>query len=602
MMRLPILQKIHFSPRNPFIVMIVVALLSLLGMALTSPVIESITFREVGEGASASAEDIPMSAPYVHVGNTHQMATIHFWYRGYGNSKLILSPRYCFYGGITANGRFLTFPNNNDNWCQPLTLDLRSDFSVGENTLSIEVGPHHVTPEHYSPHVGFTLGTRLFGGEFIQSVCSGVFVLSLLILVWLGLERERFSVVARIMFMLACMLLFDCLHTIGQYGYSLDLEKHIPYLQYMAEHPLNAHGYTGPEGWHPAGYYQITAWIVQLCQWTGVFDPWTGLRFFSLLCYATFLYFGMKTLRRIMHGLPFYLSLALLLYWPSGLLSAAWFFNDVLLYPLYGAAFYYTLLWYEEDRALALIKAMILCGAAFMVKLSALVPLCIIGMCVLAKLLRKELPFTSLLRKPLLYGEGLLGLGILSNYSGYLYDKITGHPTPPHLGGDGGFYPNLSQFLFLDLRELVATPFFNSWEIPDFWVVTIKTLLFTNSYWSQTLLGSLLMVLLFVMGAYSTCFLFTLDRRRILTMFPVVVGSIIPFMGLIGFTMMAHNSACRDFRYVQPGLVAIVALYVLSVQEAKRKDYLFLYYVGTAVAALFPMYAITMYILQMHPV
>ena len=575
---------------------ILTALLSLLLLALSSLVIESVTYRPTDDEQPSAAEAI--SAPFIRPNNRPEEATLALHYRGYGNTMLRLTPTHCFKTGYYTNNQFHEFPDRRDTWCQPLLIDLSADLREGANTLVIPVIPDFNRLDHYSPIVGVTTGPPLFGEYLPHSILTVIFTGSILALLWLFLAKQHFNIISRIIFISGCALYTVTMQKVAQFGFSLDLEKHIPYVQYMSEH-FWPHEYRMAESWHPAAYYTLASVIARLFQFTGVFDPWTGVRLLALCCYVTFMYFGMRSIARVLKGVPFYLALSILMFWPSGLFNAAWAFNDVLMYPIYAASFYYTLVWYETGQLRPLINTILLCGAAFTVKTTALVPTAILGLCVLFKLITRQCTLRSLIRKETLWSGVALALGVFCNFSGMLYDKYIMHQTaPPHLGGDGGYTPNFDSLFFVDVRDLITHPFFNSWEDPYMWVVTIKTMLFTNSYMRFPLLGSSLMALFFAMTAYTLVYMCTIGRKRYAQLFPVITGVQLPFIALLCFTLMAGNSACRDFRYVQPALVAMSALFMLAVQEAKCKDYVILYYLGNITAALFSIISITFFLEQ----
>ena len=577
--------------------LIYIALLALWGMAMNSVIIESMEFRTVGD----NAPPVKIDAPYVRINKYTQEITMHFYYRGYGNSTLRLTPRPCFVQGYNFNDKHFDFPDRSGSFCEPLNIDLKDQVRRGDNTITILTTNYPGTLDIYSPNIGFAAGSPLFGTNNLQSFCTAILVLCVYIVINRRLKNEGFSWLTRLMFLGACSIFLDCLYIIPQYAYSLDLEKHIPYIQYMGDHFFYAHGYKGPESWHPPLYYMICAIIARAFQFTGVFDPWTGIRLFGIACYTTFLYFGMHSLTRLFKGLPFYLALALLLYWPSGLLNAAWVFNDVLMYPIYGACFYYTLVWFETMEPRLLNRILLLCGIGFCVKTTVLVPAGIVGLCVLLKLFQKKLRLLALFSRDYTLGRIALMIGVIVNFSGVIYDQlIDGIAPPPHLGGAGNYFPTLDSFLFVDVRGLVAQPFFNSWENPSPWAIMFQTMLFTNSYWRFAILAGSLLALLFLMIAYIGAFMLTLSRKRYGELFPIITGLQLPFIASVVFTLVCSIGACMDFRYIQPALIAMTLSFMLAVQEAKAKDHLLLYYLGNSIAILLPALSVIMYYAQMH--
>ena len=583
--------------RPPFYMLwIAIALLCVAATVMLSIRVESVT---VGPSDGGSPE-VVANAPYMSTkSNRPQDVTVLFYYRGYGNAVMRFSPFHCLEGGYTLNGEAHPFPDGSKSWCREFIIDLHGDVKKGVNTIALKATADAKNLNNYAPVVGLSIGQPLLGWHLPQTIVSGIFTASLMALLWCFLKRRGFDFLSRAIFMVVCPLYMVAFYKIPQFAFSLDLEKHITYLQYVSDHFTSFSDYRGPESWHPPLYYIITALIAKSVQAMGISDPWTAIRCFSIGCYLTFLYFGMRSLRLLLRGLPYYLGAALLVFWPSGFYNTGWYFNDVLMYPLYAACFYYTLIWYDTLAPRALITCMFLCGIAFTVKTTAFVPATIVGACVLVKLCSRQVRLRDFFNRAFLPAWLVLIAGTLCNVVSPIYDKlIAGKTPPPYLGGDGGFRPDFGNFFLLDLGDLLTHPFFSGWDDPVLWSITLKTMLFTNSYWRFPTLASFLMLMLLLMMLYAAVHMVTLNRSAYASRFPLITGFQVPFLALLTFTLLCANTACRDFRYVQPALVAVIAMFLLGVQEARRKDYMLAYYAGNVAALGFAGLSVVFFLIQ----
>jgi len=581
---------------RPIVTLLLTAALALVGMGMNSLVVESVIFHSAGS-TKLPAE---VNAPYMRILYMPQEIAVHFFYRGYGNTVLRLTPRYCFTKGFQVNGIKHSFPNKQATWCQELAVDLGRELHHGNNTLTVSVNPTDASWGSSSPIVGLAVGSPLFGTHLAQSVFTLIFLGSVLSLVWLLLARRGYDALTRLILIAGYGLYLQCLQCLHQFDYTVDWERHAAYIQYVSDHFFAPYNYTAGESWHPPFYYWVCALAAKGLELFGTFDVWSGIRLVSLVSYATFMYFGMRAIMRVLPKPACYFALALLVFWPSGMFNAAWVYNDVLLYPFYAAAFYYTLAWYEDNETSDLLKAFICCGLAFMVKTSALVPTSILGACIGYKWLIGQYPLRRLLSRELFFGWFALAGGILFNFEREIfYFFIPIQWGPGHLACQSQFQATLENFTLFNIGDLITHPFFVSWEDSSLWNLQIRLMLFTNSIWRYPQLASCLQLLCLLMLTYVVIFVVTLPLRKYHTWFPILSGLVLPFAATVAFTVICHVQGNIDFRYIQPALIAIVMAFCLSVQHAKDKNWTFLYYAGYGIASLFTICSIVFFELQM---
>ena len=375
----------HFF-HKPHGVLTGLIIFALFCLYMNSLKIDSITYKTVGSNEPA----ITANAPYIQTKAAEYEANITFHYRGFGNTSLQLTPRFCFKDGYKINGEFLKFPDQQDKWCGDLVIGLRQYLHRGENTLNVTLSST-VPSSLYVPNIGIAVGNPMFGRNVLQSFFTLILTCSSLGLLWLWMKRKGDDLTCRMLFISSTIAHLLCIQYISQFAYAFDLEKHLTYIQFVTDHAFMAHDYRGPESWHPATYYELCAVVISFFQWIGVIDPYTSLRLVSFGLYNIFLYIGMRTIGLLFKASPFNIALFMLLFWPSGLFSAAWVFNDLMVYPLYAACFYHTLNWYQNDRAKNLNWALVFAGLTFAVKTTALIPASILGVIIFFQIKRRRL-------------------------------------------------------------------------------------------------------------------------------------------------------------------------------------------------------------------
>jgi len=602
------------DPMKPFLsfrfalcLLIAIAALALLGVGMNSLAIESVAFGTAGCGDSTE-----VNAPYMRLTNDPQEVAIRLYYRGYGNTALRLTPRICFsQGGFRLNGVDHAFSRPSYNfrqrynppykWCQDLTLDLGKWLRPGDNTLELLLVPAD-RPDTYSPIIGLAVGAPLFGVHAPQSCFTAIFIGSLLGLFWLLLARKGCDWLTCLIFITACGTYLQGLHAMAPFSYTTDWERHTSYMQFISDHFFRPYDYRGPESWHPPLYYWTGALVAKGVQFLGAFDVWTGLHMLSFFFYVVFLYFGMRSIARLLQGYAYYLALALLAFWPGGATSAGWTFNDVMLYPFYAACFYYTLVWYDTGESRTLAKALAACGLAIMIKSTALVPASILGASVVFKLLCGRCRLGSLMGKKTWIGWLVLAAGILLNLGRALDSMVVFQRFSPlfsSLGPRGPYNAQPINFLSIDISEMLTHPFPpGRKEEPSLWNVLIKSHLFIQNYWRYPAMAACIEALYLTMLAYMIVFIFTLPRTRCISLFPLLAGFLLPLAGSVIYTLWSQYTSAMNSHYVYPALVAIIIVFMLSVQETEHKNWPILYYLGNAVAILFLACSIVFYQLQ----
>ena len=476
------------------------------------------------------------------------------------------------------------YDKNKRKWvtCGQNTISPKELLKPGINTLQFSIGTlgsfedfHHaisIAPKLLSKHL-----------PFYQSALTLLMFASILSIVWIFLSQKGWDKIACWIFVGACVLYLQCLWKIPTFAYSQDIERHIEYLRFISFHFFSPYDNQGWEHWHPATYYWLCVIFAKITAFLG-FSPWEGIRFLSLLFYAVFLYFGMKSFSLLLEKKAFYLASLLLASWPAGMINSVRINNDVLCYPFYAMGFYYTLLWFKTEKPRALAGAMIGCGLAFTVKTSALVPAGILGMCGLYKLFRRQCTLKDIMHHETLWGWSILLAGILINQGRVLYDFALIHTlTLNSLGPKGGSTLYVKDFLHINARNIIRHPFFESYASPAL-NSQIKMALFNNATWHSGALASCIAAIFLIMIAYMAVFLLSFILQKRWVFLPVAIGILLPLAASDLFLLLKQCNACIDFHYIYPAIIALILGFFLGVEHFKGGVLRIFYYAGYGLA------------------
>lgn len=558
---------------------------SLLGLHFNSLSVQQVSFTD-----EAGVTQVK-PAPYTISSRELHTVSIVLNYNGYENPYLRISPYYrCISGEITLNEVVHQSIPAQNFLCGDVLLDLSERLIKGKNVLSFDLINRGNIKYHYS--IGVSVGSPLFGYDILQSLLTLMFAGSVLMLIVAYFERISVPIGLTLIYVAAYILGLQFFCRLPHYGFGLDLNKHMFYIQHISEHFFSPYTYNGAEGWHPPLYYYLVSLLARFAEFFGTFDPWTAVRAVSLVCHCFVLYFSMRTLQLFLKGMELYLAFALFAFWPAFMFVSAWVYNDALLYPFCVAAFYYTLRWYKLDEENSFVKALSFSALAIVTKTSGVVALGVLGTIAAFKLFTGQVSLRSFFTRPVLTGYALLLVGVLVNLGKHLYKAIMNNQGigVGYLGGGGSYKPMLENFSLLGLSNILEKPYFFTWEDPSLIGLHLRTMLFTNAgggAWKDSDLGRALMLCMLIMLLVNFAFIIMQRMRHLRASFPVIVGWLVPVVAVVVFTLLCHMGSCMDFRYVRFALLAVVILYALSLVSLREAGHRLLYWSANSLAGAF---------------
>lgn len=364
---------------------------------------------------------------------------------------------------------------------------------------------------------------------------------------------------------------FEALFYIKGQNFSHDFDGHMEYIHYVLAHWTHPPAHSGWEYYHPPVYYFLCAVVWKAAALLGQ-DPLFALHAFSLLCYFTFLTFGIMTIGiSLPHGLVRNAAAFLFALWPLHVLYATAINNDILLYPVYAAGFYFLVEWHRSFQARQLAMAMLMAALSITVKSNGMILYIVIGWAVLQALAARQVAWRSLMKRSIGLAVMISLLGCAVNLWGRTDDLPWKHSGNPLLTGNASWLSknltvdnSLSTYAYFDYASYLKTPFFNPWENSIdrqfFWNVLLKSsLLGEYAFEPVTLCGllnvALLSLVLFTLGAE----LLTKNPKRAIHA-PLLIGTLVPVLCSAANRMLYATAIASDFRYIYPMLTAFVPL------------------------------------------
>lgn len=364
---------------------------------------------------------------------------------------------------------------------------------------------------------------------------------------------------------------------------SYDVSGHIDYINYIISHFSLPSAEVCWECYQPPLYYILSAGIFTVIKFNPVF-----LQVISLIFSFGFLFFGIKLLRLFIPSQNdekyLNIAVALLIFWPSGIINSVRIGNDGLLYFLTAASFYYITLWFINGGKKNVCLATIFGIACMFTKNNGILLILIIGFIWLIKYIwnknKKLLLYSSLFL--LLIGIFFAGFTMLlkpnqDHIGNVLVGNINGLPIELKVGN------KVANFITFDSKDFFRNPFTDPWSDKGgrqyFLNYFLKTSLFGEfQFWQPAfknlaiLMSYLIILVIFLL--FISIFLLIVDffKKQYENIPPHMIAIILIAVfisALIVFRYIAPFSCSGDFRYIYPIIIPVSALITLGIRNSK---------------------------------
>lgn len=365
---------------------------------------------------------------------------------------------------------------------------------------------------------------------------------------------------------------------------------------------------------HPPLYYALGALVLGFFNATKLYPGPTGLQIFSLLIFFFFLLYGVLTFERFTKNKRILrLGTALIVFWPYSVANSVRLHNDTLACTFMAMAFYYVLVWYQEDRPRQLYLGALFTALSVLTKSSGYVMVLVLLILLAARfftthdrlrLVRRGLVVGAMLVAAL--GLNTLGKGEAPNSQNRLCQKILGTACDIHAVQFVENQPH--DYFYLDLKSFLEEPFMLAERDVSgrhyFWNHLLKSSLFgtsnrvadkATSYEINRYIAGIMNAELLGMTAYLGLG-FAFAAKRTLRKYAVVLltlGASVAFM--IGFRIVIPAPHHTDFRHIYPAVILVSLLYCSTIAFFRKRGQA-LEYVGYALAVPFLVLSIVFFI------
>jgi hypothetical protein len=382
-----------------------------------------------------------------------------------------------------------------------------------------------------------------------------------------------------------------------------DVFDHIEYIEYLLNHRALPDPYEGAMFYQPPLYYVLGAGLWKSLTLVGARSRetiLTALQIQSVLYQLGFLVFSIWTAKLWLYRLPdggfgrglasrqglLALFVALLSFWPSGVIHSVRLGNDDLLYLCFGAGVYFASRWWTAGRDRDLYVAAAWGALGMLTKSNALLLFVLLAVLLGARLaMDRERRLSVHLRRawPILAFAlvsigAMLGRAAIDAAAGKRSNLLVGNSS--RLNGDLTVGNGAANYLWFDTKIFVTQAFTSPWDDakgrPFFWNYAAKTSLFGEFSFDRAVLSNLAVIISVLLLFLAICLAFGIslsgreDCARDLPAF-VLVGTL--FLSLAALRMCIPKACSNDFRYILPVLTPLIYFYVRNVTLFRRRGW-----------------------------
>ncbi len=362
--------------------------------------------------------------------------------------------------------------------------------------------------------------------------------------------------------------------------YVMDMPWHLQYINYVAEYWRIPAPRDGWAFYHAPLYYCIEAVILVVGNVIGSFDPTSLLRLFSLGCFLVFLIFGALTLKLLVHNrLAYYVSLMLLVFYPSGIIFSSRLDSHLLFYPLYAGTLYYVLRWINDSKDKDFAIALGLFGVCLAARTNGYLLFPMVGGAFIYKWRQQGCLPVKLRSFVMVVGIIVFASGFAVNkgrsyyYSNFVYQDGKGIINVDRLGDDLRITNSIDKFLLLDTYIYFSRPFWDVWVDDNgrqyFWNSLLKSSLFGEFKWNHPMIAHALSIAL-LGGIFYAAYTMMMDRKYYLSRrewWMCMVTLWIPILALMRSRYNNAYASTQDFRYIYPALISFCGLIGLMLER-----------------------------------
>lgn len=397
------------------------------------------------------------------------------------------------------------------------------------------------------------------------------------------LQKLKVDLVSQGIIGLGVLTRFAYLHYTDAITRGYDAEAHLEYFEYIKNHHSLPSLHACWECHQQPFFYvllTIIAKIANFFQVRNYSDIYQIFQIFSLILSLGFIWVGYQILKQIFaEKIYLYLGLAMLNFYPSGIIHSVRVSNDSLLYFFLITSLYYLILWWNQDKLKDLYQAILFSAFALLTKSNGLFGFVIIFFALILKKYYNQ--NYKIIRSTLFFLTSFIGALLTSIYRNFKEMKLGKILNIPENQLDNKLIVgnDFHNYVTFDFSEFLTIPNINPWENEGgrefFWNYLLKSSLFgeftINNVINQKL-ALWMSFFLIVILAYCIIGLILVfsSKSSLKLMIPFLLQGSFLLFSVIYLRHSMPYSPHNDFRFIFPIIISGIVIYVWGVKECQN--------------------------------
>jgi len=359
---------------------------------------------------------------------------------------------------------------------------------------------------------------------------------------------------------------------------------HKDYIMFLKDHLRLPNPGQGWEYHQPPLYYAMAAFSVMIVEPLFGLNWIESLRLFSVVCYGVFLIYAYSSVRYVCRFSKLrYFALALLVFWPAGVIHASRVGNDVLMYTFSAMSFYYLLRWWRTGKMDHFDASLLFLFLGLLTKSSAVI---VAGVLAGLLILKMFVEHPRLYVNEIAKSVAVIAFAFAINLGDNIYFAMKDGSDWLLVNVGNSLHQGLKvanglvNYVYLDLSIFFKEAYTSTWEDwggrQYFWNFFLKSSLFSeyqfDSLWHKRM-GVALSGLLLLMIVYPLLGIKSYTRRFWYKSAPFLLLIVSAVGALLAYRIKVPVSCNTDFRYILPILVGAVGFLFATIEVAKSKWY-----------------------------
>lgn len=349
--------------------------------------------------------------------------------------------------------------------------------------------------------------------------------------------------------------------------FSMDVEGHIEYLQYVIEN----HSVPGDQDcwscYHPPVYYVAASPFYVLSEFLGL-PGTTGLQSFSLLLSVLTAFFGVLFLRKILEGRPLILASSLWIFWPLMIMVTPRIGNDTLFYLMHVLCMWAGINYVKEGRGNYLLASVLTSALALWTKSTGVVSVAFAFIFAVSGFFANKR-----LHKPS-KTEIVSWVAFVVVFVTFVVHRARGSELVANANALNSAMrvPNFAfNYLYFDLRNFLEYPFTSGWDSAMgrdfFWNFMLKSSMFgewsmlptaNGRFWATMMSVFLLGLIVYAIRGFW--------KTRLGLVHWILLLQGVAFIAALMALRIKYPFACsNDFRYILPILLSFAPFVAMGV-------------------------------------